>query len=422
MSLGLNGVVLPSSWQWSQLRHVTSVLRRGSTPSYIDDGPTRVIGQASNQSNRIDWQRTQFHSYDGDPRALKGFLENSDTVVNSTGTGTLGRVGFFTGSPDGRPCIADSHVTVVRPRCDEVIPRFAYYYLSSDPFQHFMMSALVTGATNQIELSADRMGSSPVPLPPMEEQRRIAGFLDSETWRIEQLVEKRARQRSLIGEKAYASLDELMCYRGKFSDTRLHRITDPVRPVQYGIVLPGPDYPGGVPIIKGGDIAGDRLSLDLLKRTDPSIDAQYSRSRVKAGDLVIAIRGSVGEVARVPGDLSGANLTQDSARVAPYGVDSDWLSLVLITPTVQDRVMSMITGATITGINIADLRRVVIPVPSAHEQAALGRRGRQVMDAAREAELALTRSTRLLTEHRSALITAAVTGQIDVTTTRGADV
>ena len=52
----------------------------------------------------------------------------------------------------------------------------------------------------------------------------------------------------------------------------IDHLNDPLRPVMYGIVLAGPNFPGGVPIIKGGDVKPGRLSSDLLARTDPAID------------------------------------------------------------------------------------------------------------------------------------------------------
>ncbi|MGH8965165.1 MAG: restriction endonuclease subunit S, partial [Actinomycetes bacterium] len=153
MSAGLDGVDLPLGWRWSQLRHVTTVLHRGTAPEYVDEGPVHVVGQASNRNGVIDWSRTRFHAYGGDVRRLKGHLRERDVLVNSTGTGTLGRVAFYSGSADMRPSVADGHITIVRCRTDELDSRFLFYYLASQSFRDFMMSALVSGATNQIELS-----------------------------------------------------------------------------------------------------------------------------------------------------------------------------------------------------------------------------------------------------------------------------
>lgn len=279
------------------------------------------------------------------------------------------------------------------------------------------LNAVAAGSTYTAVTSTD-LSDLAFPELPVEKQRRIADFLDAETCRIDSLLRLRTRQATLVEEHSTALLEQQLC-KAEFRSQPLMRLTDPTRPIQYGIVLPGPDYPGGVPIVKGGDVAAGRLDPALLSRTDPAIDAKYPRSRLNEDDLVIAIRGSVGEVARVPSTLHGANLTQDSARITPYGVDANWLEAVIRTRLVQHRIRACITGATITGINIEDLRRVSVPVPSPADQERLGRMAREVTEQVRRFKRLIERSTKLLAERKRALITAAVTGQLDVTTARG---
>jgi type I restriction enzyme S subunit len=137
----------------------------------------------------------------------------------------------------------------------------------------------------------------------------------------------------------------------------------------YGIVLPGPNVPDGVPIVKGGDVSPERLRLDRLNRTTLEIESGYVRSRLRGGDLVYAIRGSIGEVAIVPDELDGANLTQDAARIAyTAATDGRWLLNALKCAAVFGQLKAGALGATIRGINIRDLKRAVIPVPPEVEQ------------------------------------------------------
>jgi len=193
------------------------------------------------------------------------------------------------------------------------------------------------------------------------------------------------------------------------------RLVDPERPIMYGIVLPGPDFPGGVPIIKGGDVSPERLVLERLNRTDPEIEAKYVRSRLAGGDIVYAIRGSIGAAAVVPDALEGANLTQDTARVAPRtGVHVGWLMYALQASPIFAQLEAGAVGATIRGINIFSLKRADLPVPPQGEQVAI----RQYLDLQTRRMDELVESVRgaieRLREYRSALSTAAVTGQIDV--------
>jgi type I restriction enzyme, S subunit len=190
----------------------------------------------------------------------------------------------------------------------------------------------------------------------------------------------------------------------------------------YGIVLPGPSVEDGVPIVKGGDVSGERLRLEHLNRTTFEIESRYVRSRLKGGDLVYAIRGSIGEVEMVPDELERANLTQDAARVA-YTSEycGKWLLFALRSRQVFAQLEAGALGATIRGINIRDLKRALIPVPPKDEQVeianALTLRSARIEGLIRKVVEGLERAK----EFRSALISAAVTGKIDVRDNLDAD-
>nr|WP_255772088.1 MULTISPECIES: restriction endonuclease subunit S [Halorhodospira] len=183
----------------------------------------------------------------------------------------------------------------------------------------------------------------------------------------------------------------------------------------YGIVLPGPHVDGGVPIIKGGDVAADRLDPKKLSRTSPEIESNYERSRLAPGDIVYSIRGSIGEAECVPSQLENANLTQDAARISPRStVHNQWLLHCVQSKPVFAQLEAGAVGATIRGINIKDLKRAKIPVPPPFEQEELaehlGAQTRGLDLLVQQVE----KQNNILAERRSALISAAVTGKIDV--------
>lgn len=188
----------------------------------------------------------------------------------------------------------------------------------------------------------------------------------------------------------------------------------------YGIVLPGPTVDEGVPIVRGGDVSREGLRLEKLNRTTFEIELGYVRSRLRSGDLVYSIRGSIGEVEMVPPELEGANLTQDAARIAYRDtVCGKWLLYALKSNAVFFQLDAGALGATIKGINIRDLKRASIPVPSRDDQVGitdfLDRELVKVDLLVSKIRQAVNR----LKELRIALISAAVTGKIDV---RGAAV
>jgi type I restriction enzyme S subunit len=296
----------------------------------------------------------------------------------------------------------------------DVDPRYLYYVTASSDFTE-QGTATMYGAHGVRRVDETFARNYRMWLPTLDEQRAIADYLDRETARIDALIDAKQRMLSLLDEKWRAMLDAVI-WSSASASTALMHLVDPTRQVMYGIVLPGPDVdPEGVAIVKGGDVAQGRLSWDQLCKTTEAIEAPFARARLRGGDIVFAIRGGIGDVAMVPDGITGANITQDVARIAPRpGVDAKWLMYALQSPTAQSDARRRVTGATITGLNIWELDRIRVPSKTTAQQ--LRERDRLNGWSARihGGQMALGAQRDLLKERRRALITAAVTGQIEV--------
>src|SRR5690606_6155564 len=97
------------------------------------------------------------------------------------------------------------HLAIVRP-LHEIHPKYLYWALSSIGFRS-QMAALATGVT-RFGLRHEAIGSGVIPLPPIEEQRRIGDFLDAETARIDGILLKRDQQLSALSERIVALISE----------------------------------------------------------------------------------------------------------------------------------------------------------------------------------------------------------------------
>src|SRR5271166_1160053 len=97
---------------------------------------------------------------------------------------------------------------------------------------------------------------------------------------------------------------------------RLDDSTEQQRPISYGIVQTGPDISNGVPCLRVVDINDGVINKTDLIRTSKGISDAYRRTVLKAGDLVMPLRGKVGDVGFVDADLEGANLTRGVALLA----------------------------------------------------------------------------------------------------------
>jgi type I restriction enzyme S subunit len=151
--------------------------------------------------------------------------------------------------------------------------------------------------------------------------------------------------------------------------TDLRIAVDPARPITYGILMPGPDTPGGVPYVRVADFPNDQLNLATIRCTTPEIESAYARARLQEGDILLSIRGTVGRVCIVPKELQDANITQDTARLSIQpALDRDFVVWFLRSPAAQERMRKCQKGVAVRGINIGDVRALQLPVPPLPEQ------------------------------------------------------
>ena len=165
---------IPDTWEWIRLENCCSKeIRRGKSPKYIDKSGTLVFAQKCNTKyNGIDiglalnLDESTLGRY-----PINEYMQDGDIVVNSTGTGTLGRVGFYRTSDNhiGLPIVPDSHITIIRGfSCIQ-----AFYLYTFMKANQGALEKKGEGSTNQKELKPLTLKEMLVPLPPISEQKRI---------------------------------------------------------------------------------------------------------------------------------------------------------------------------------------------------------------------------------------------------------
>lgn len=133
--------------------------------------------------------------------------------------------------------------------------------------------------------------------------------------------------------------------------------------------MPGTGHENGVPVIKVKDIIGGCIIQGDLLLTDPKIDSQYKRSRLRTGDLLITIRGTTGRVALVPTELDHANITQDTARVRlKKEYSCQYFYFLLQSKVIQDQIELHTIGQAVKGINIGEVKKLFFGLPNNDEQ------------------------------------------------------
>ena len=149
----------------------------------------------------------------------------------------------------------------------------------------------------------------------------------------------------------------------------LEAITSATRVICYGILMPKENVADGVLYVKVKDMKDDVIDLASLHRTSRVIAANYARAALRAGDLLLSIRGTYGRVAPVPPALEGGNITQDTARLdVSKRLDASFVATFLRSENAQTYFKTVARGVAVKGVNIGDLRPMAVPLPPLAEQ------------------------------------------------------
>ena len=165
---------IPESWEWVRLKNITvKEIKRGKSPKYTDSSNVYVFAQKCNvKLGGIDISLAKcldvkaFEKY-----PIDEYMVNEDIIINSTGNGTLGRIGIFHDSDriNDFTIVPDSHVTIIR-SCKYLIKNYLFYTLK---YYQPYLEKLGEGSTNQTELRPATVAELFIPMPPIGEQKRI---------------------------------------------------------------------------------------------------------------------------------------------------------------------------------------------------------------------------------------------------------
>ena len=287
----------------------------------------------------------------------------------------------------------------------------------------------------QLNLNTDTVGGIKLGLPPREEQDAIAAFLDWKTGQIDALIERKNELMEKLKEKRIAVITQAVTQglnpATPMRDSGIHwlgqvpqhwevkRLKFSVSKVGSGVTPKGgaESYETeGIPLFRSQNIHFDGLRLDDIVFISEETHQDMSNSQVAPGDVLLNITGaSIGRCNYVPKDFGEGNVNQHVCIIRPeIELLTRYLHLVLWSKVGQSQIDLEQSGSGREGLTFVAIKNFVIPLPDTEEQA-------QIVE---QVELNLGRVEALLqkvedvvarlTEYRTALITAATTGKIDV--------
>ena len=419
---------LPEGWEWCRLQTLcVKEIKRGKAPKYEEKSDTLVFAQKCNtKAGYIDISKAKFL----DQSTLKkytdeDYLSYNDIIINSTGTGTLGRIGIYMESDDayGIKIVPDSHITIVRTMSSEMNSRYVYYFLKYHQ-SYFENSGV--GSTNQKELKPEVISTFLVAVPPIEEQNNIVSKIDIANNYSFDLDNKKEQLKELISAIKSKILD--LAIRGKLvpqdpNDEPASVLLERIRAEKEELIKQGKikrdkkesvifkgddnsyyqDLPdnwvniklstisevitkgttprggkvayadNGIGFLRAENIAGyDKLDLNNLNYVDEKSHNDFlKRSILKANDILITIAGTLGRTAVVPSEALPLNTNQAVAIVRLVNcklVNVKFIIFAINSPTIKKDLLMQSVDMAIPNLSLENISNCTIPLPPLSEQ------------------------------------------------------
>ncbi len=323
-------------------------------------------------------------------------------------SGTVGRCFLYDPLRHGRCTFAGFLVRFrLAPGVD---PRAIAYWSQSTPFQAAVASDAIESTI--LNFNAERYANLQLPEKLAGMSRAIADYLDSETGRIDSHLAALHRLAELTEERRQALISRIVQTGQR---TRVRHV--------IGLCTSGPRGWGdlvtdsGSKFIRSANLKPSSITIDESEMAfvQPPPSPEADRSRAHTGDVLVGITGAnTGWVGLVADTADGAYVSQHVAILRPNGVAPEWLAYAITSDSVPSALFASQYGGTKTQLGLDDLREIEIHVPPSTEQHMLLSQLERFDSAARGATETIVRAIGVLVERRQAVITAVVTGQIEI--------
>jgi type I restriction enzyme, S subunit len=312
-------------------------------------------------------------------------------------------------------------------------PRFAHYWTQSALYRLNVQAACAGSSASMQNLSQDDFRGFPIAVPGLDTQARLVDWMDRETARIDALIEKKTRFIELLREKRQALITQTVT-RGlnreapmKHSGVEwLGQVPShwEIKPFKYCVryqegpgIMAADFLDEGVPLLRIACVQGRFVSLEGCNFLSPEkVARHWNHFRLEAGDLLISGSASMGVVSEVGEEAAGAVAYTGLIRLRGVSdvMERDFIRWLVVSGGFMAQIDLMKAGSTIQHFGPTHLDQMNVCCPPVDEQRDIAKFLKD--QTARLDNLVTTsnRSIELLRERRSALITAAVTGQLDV--------
>ena len=335
-------------------------------------------------------------------------LEDGDVVVGRRGE--IGRCAVIGPREAGWVCGTGSFFVRSSPSIDS---NFLAHLLRSSCYR-VQLEKASTGATMS-NLSNEALGNLAVPVPPLEEQKRIVSLINEVSEEIGAAINNVEKS---IG-KVRGLFESYLSYAfakgdGAWLEHSLESLVEKTCSLSYGIVQPGDEVSGGMPIVRPTDMKKKIIGMSGLKRINSSLAKAYEKTVLVGEEVLLCVRGTTGALALAAKELRGANVTRGIVpiRFNPSMILQEFGYYLLSSRGVQSQIKAATYGAALMQVNIRDVRRISLPVPPVCLQADLLKKLSSFDDEVRCLEFTYDCKAVSLVKLKDAILQKALSGEL----------
>ena len=428
--------VIPTGWEMSRLKQFCTVF-----PSNVDkksvegEAPVKLCNYTDVYYNDSICAEMEFMDATASEEQIKKFALRAGDVIITKDSETADDIAIAAYVPETLPgVICGYHLSMIRPRGGV---SGAYVKRIFDSIYAKSLFAVRANGLTRVGLSQYAVDNVELPLPPSHEQLAIATFLDHETVKIDALIAEQQCLIELLQEKRQAVISHAVT-KGLNPDAPMkdsgvewlgevpeHWEVTQLR--HYSKSIPGFAFPSAQfvedesqwKLLRGINVGVSCIRWDEVVYWEREDGDQLDQYVLAPGDLVVGLdRPLIKEglrVARVrPADCPCLLLQRVAAVKGSMELATDYLYYLLSSSFFVAHFEPDTTGVSVPHISTGQIDSFVIPKPPKHEQQQIVSHLSDEILKIKELTIRSTESISLLQERRSALITAAVTGQIDV--------
>lgn len=350
---------MKQGWEIKQLGEVCSMINRGIAPVYTESNDLCILNQKCIRNHKIDYALARRHNLKLKGVILEKFIYPGDILINSTGTGTLGRIAQV--EENSIRATVDSHISIVRPTKNIFDSRFFFYALSE-------VEAILTqkgeGCGGQTELSRTTLKNEIwIKFPKdISEQQCIVAVLDKTFAAIDR-AKTNAEQNLKNAKELFESyLQQVFENKGEGWDEKClkevcARITD-------GTHQTPKYFDDGVIFLSSKNVTSGKIDWKNIKYIDEKQHLEmHRRVAPKVGDILLAKNGTTGVAAIVDRDLV-FDIYVSLAHIRVLDQVTPEFMLYFINSSIAKKQFNKrLKGSGVPNLHLEEIREVVIPFP-----------------------------------------------------------